>query len=68
MKTIVLNVDGISCGHCVNAVTNILKSLKGVAEVKVETTGQAKVTFDENQTSESEMINAINASEIYIVK
>jgi copper chaperone len=68
MKTVVLNVDGISCGHCVNAVTNILKSLKGVAEVKVETTGETKVTFDETQTSESEMINAINASEIYVVK
>ncbi len=47
METIVLEVDGMTCGGCVRSVTNVLKALPGVsaAEVSLEKS-QAKVTFD----------------------
>ena len=47
METIVLEVDGMTCGGCVRSVTNVLKALPGVsaADVSLEKS-QAKVTFD----------------------
>ena len=47
METIILEVDGMTCGGCVRSVTNVLKALPGVtaAEVSLEKS-QAKVTFD----------------------
>lgn len=47
METIVLEVNGMTCGGCVRSVTNVLKALPGVsaAEVSLEKS-QAKVTFD----------------------
>ena len=47
METIVLEVDGMTCGGCVRSVTNVLKALPGVtaAEVSLEKS-HAKVTFD----------------------
>jgi copper chaperone len=47
METIVLEVEGMTCGGCVRSVTNVLKALPGVtnAEVSLEKS-QAKVTFD----------------------
>jgi copper chaperone CopZ len=44
MKT-VLHIEGMSCGHCVAAVTEALKALPGVASVKVhlkKKTGEVK--------------------------
>lgn len=31
-----ISIEGMSCGHCVQAVTNTLKELKGVTEVSVD--------------------------------
>ncbi|MDJ0312005.1 cation transporter [Arthrobacter sp. H35-D1] len=35
-KTTTINVSGMTCGHCVNAVTEELSGLKGVENVFVE--------------------------------
>lgn len=35
MKNITLNVDGMSCGHCVMAIEGSVGKLEGVKEVKV---------------------------------
>ncbi len=35
MIDVTLNVDGMSCEHCVNAITKSLLSLDGIKEVKV---------------------------------
>jgi copper chaperone len=35
MIDITLNVDGMSCEHCVNAITKSLLSLDGIKDVKV---------------------------------
>jgi copper chaperone len=34
--TIDLNVDGMTCGHCVHAVTTALKDVPGVREAAVD--------------------------------
>ncbi|MBK5262683.1 MAG: copper chaperone CopZ [Peptostreptococcaceae bacterium] len=36
MEKIIINVEGMSCSHCVNAVTNAVGGLDGVVEVKVD--------------------------------
>ncbi len=35
MKSEILNVEGMSCAHCVNAITKAVGSLKGVENVSV---------------------------------
>ncbi len=44
-----LEIDGMSCGHCVKAVTMALQELPGV-DVKDVTIGQATVDVDEHAT------------------
>jgi copper chaperone len=36
MEQTILNVDGMSCEHCVRAVTNATLALDGVSEVRVD--------------------------------
>ncbi|MDR0508886.1 MAG: copper chaperone CopZ [Candidatus Methanoplasma sp.] len=36
MERSVLNVEGMSCGHCATAVTKALKALQGVQTVEVD--------------------------------
>ena len=52
MEKITLNVQGMSCGHCVNSVEGSVGQLTGVDSVKV-TLDEAKVdvSFDESQVS-----------------
>ena len=46
-ETTRLNVTGMTCGHCVAAVTNALESLPGVTAVEVKLdTGEARVWGD----------------------
>ena len=52
MQNVTLNVQGMSCGHCVNAVEGSVGKLEGVSEVKVNlSTAQVDVSFDESQVS-----------------
>lgn len=54
------NVPGMSCQHCVMAITNSLKQLKGVNDVTVDLDKKTvDVEYDENTVTESAMINAI---------
>jgi copper chaperone len=55
MKNVVLNVNGMSCSHCENAVKKAVGSLEGVSSVSVNLSGktvtvdfdEAKVTLDQ---------------------
>lgn len=60
-----LKIEGLSCSHCVNAVTTILKELDGVTKAEVSLPDTAKVDFDENRISLEEIKTAVNESEIY---
>jgi len=58
MKT-VLNIEGMSCAHCVKHVTEALEGLKGVKSAKVSLKKKtAAVDYDGTVTLE-EMKNAV---------
>ncbi len=45
MQTITLAITGMTCGHCVRAVTNALQAVPGVASATVSLEeGRARVT------------------------
>ncbi|HEV8358476.1 MAG TPA: cation transporter [Gemmatimonadales bacterium] len=45
VKTLTLEIEGMSCGHCLNAVTGSLSALTGVLVQSVQL-GRATVAFD----------------------
>lgn len=52
MQKVTLNVQGMSCGHCVKAVEGSVGQLEGVNEVKVNLdAAQVEITFNESQVS-----------------
>lgn len=49
MEKVTLNVQGMSCGHCVKAVEGSVGKLNGVSTVKVDLeNGKVDVEFDAN--------------------
>ncbi|GAB6992351.1 copper ion binding protein [Paenibacillus pini] len=58
MKNEVLNVKGMSCGHCVNSIEGALKEIgaKGKVDLNSET---VTVEFDENKLSIDKIKDAI---------
>lgn len=60
MKNITLNVEGMSCSHCVNAVKNAVTALSGVSEVEVDLEGKTvTVGYDAEQVSLESIKEAI---------
>ncbi len=52
MKTEQINVEGMSCGHCVETIENAVGKMEGVNQVKVSLENKkVSVDFDENQTN-----------------
>ena len=48
MTTATYDVDGMTCGHCVNAVTGEIAKLRGVTDIDVDLdTGQVTVASTE---------------------
>ncbi|CQR46531.1 Copper chaperone CopZ [Paraliobacillus sp. PM-2] len=60
MKELTLEVTGMSCGHCKASVEGALNELKAVTEATVNLDeGMVKITFDEDQVTKSQLIEAI---------
>ena len=56
MEKIIFNVDGMSCGHCENAVQNAVRELTGVKEVKADAQKkQAAVEYNSSLTTTEEI-------------
>ncbi|MBG9565374.1 copper chaperone CopZ [Brevibacillus agri] len=52
MSTVTLNVQGMSCNHCVNSIEGALNKLEGVQSARVSLAdNQVTVTFDESAVS-----------------
>lgn len=52
MKNITLNVQGMSCGHCVNSIEGSVGHLEGVNGVNVKLDDAlVEVTFNESEVS-----------------
>lgn len=61
----VIKIQGLTCGHCVNAVSEIIKNIDGVHQVNVSLPDTAEVKFDEMKVTLDDIKQAINNSEIY---
>lgn len=60
MKQTILNVEGMSCNHCVKAVTDALTALDGVSGVDVDLAGKkVMVDYEEDKVSLESMRDAI---------
>ena len=58
MERLTLNIDGMTCGHCVHSVNNALKELAGVTVENVKI-GQATVSYDPATASTSQIAQAV---------
>lgn len=58
MRQMTLQIDGMSCQHCVRAVDNALRGIPGVALDKVEV-GRADLRFDESQVTVDALLDAV---------
>ncbi|RAN78628.1 heavy metal transporter [Bacillus sp. SRB_336] len=67
--TTTINVSGMTCGHCVNAVTEELGDLKGVENVAVDLVpgGLSEVTITSTLTLEPAEISEAVAEAGYLV-
>lgn len=60
MQTQILKIEGMTCGGCVRSVTNVLRSLPGVADAQVSLEDrQARVTFDPARVDVARLKGAI---------
>ncbi len=63
MSEIILNIEGMTCGHCQMTVANALKDVKGVKEVEVNLeTNKAKVLYKEGKVEVKQLIKAVEES------
>lgn len=53
-----INIDGMSCQHCVMRVKRALEGLDGVKALSVEV-GKARVTFDESKIQKKAIEEAV---------
>lgn len=61
MEKITLQVEGMSCGHCVKAVEGSVGKLQGVSEVKVNLeAGTVDVEFNNQQVSVDQIKETID--------
>ena len=60
MKTVQLNIEGMTCNGCVSSVTNVLQKISGVssAEVSLEQK-RATVVFDPAQCNPGQFKTAV---------
>jgi copper chaperone len=60
MKTARLQVEGMTCDHCVAAVEKALKSQQGVRDAKVRLEGgAAEVEYEEGTVAPEQLIAAV---------
>lgn len=66
IEKVKLNIEGMSCGHCEKAVSNILLEIPGVNVISVKASaGLAEIAYNKSVISLEEIKNQINNSGIY---
>ncbi len=58
MKTANIDIDGMSCQHCVMRVRKALEALSGITSMNVEV-GKVSVSFEESAITQPDIENAI---------
>jgi copper chaperone len=61
MQRAILDIQGMSCGHCLNAVNRALSALPGV-EIDSVAIGRADIRFDETVTSPAQLEAAVGSA------
>ncbi len=60
MQQATIQIEGMTCGGCVNSVTNALKQVQGVNNINVSLADkQAVIDFDDSQTTIDTLKEAI---------
>lgn len=59
METLTLQIDGMSCGHCVSRVEKALSRLDGV-EVRNVEVGSAEMSYDPSRVSPDRILEAVD--------
>jgi len=58
MRQATLHIEGMSCGHCLNAVNRALSSVAGV-KIDAVRIGRADVSYDETTTNPTDLETAV---------
>lgn len=58
MRQATLHIEGMSCGHCLNAVNQALSAVPGVRIDQLRI-GRADLSYDENTTTPSQLEAAV---------
>lgn len=58
MEDTTINIDGMSCQHCVMRVKKAIEALSGIQNLTVEV-GKASVIFDNSKIQKKDIENAI---------
>lgn len=58
MEQVTIHINGMSCGHCLNAVNTALAGLAGVTVASVRI-GRAEVSYDPGQMDKARIVAAI---------
>lgn len=58
MTETTIDIEGMSCQHCVMSVKSAIEGLAGIKDQTVEI-GQAKVSFDESRVQKKDIEDAI---------
>ncbi len=61
MKTLTLQISGMSCGHCLNAVNKALNGIPGAQPTSVQI-GRAVIEYDESTVSPELIATAVRDS------
>jgi copper chaperone len=61
MEDLTLQIDGMSCGHCVARVKKALSNLDGV-EVRNVEVGSAEMSYDPSRVSPGQVLEAVDAA------
>lgn len=67
MQLLAVQIDGMTCGHCVEQVTETLKTLNGVHVQSIQV-GSATVSFDPRKISPEGIVKAIEALDYKITQ
>jgi copper chaperone CopZ len=66
MEKTVISIEGMSCGHCSNAVKNLVEEVDGIETVEVDLgTNEARVSYNPAATNAQAIIDNINSSNTY---
>jgi copper chaperone len=58
MKEVTLQIEGMSCGHCVGQIRNALVRLDGV-QVHLVRVGEASLSYDPDTLALTEIVDAV---------